>query len=389
MKINIKNSALMVLAVAAFSSCNTEDPITGETQTLDCDYFKENRVLVNDPDVAIDYLITCNMPVEADITIMPGVTIAFATDAGIVIRETGSFKAEGTATQPITFTGEDAMNGSWRGVIAYSNDPKNVFDHCVVEYAGGIAHNSNNDRGAFVLYAGGLLKITNSIIRHSGSHGLNANYDGASLELGGNTITQNSGAPLYMTYTYLDVPTSTDTYVGNGIERILLKAKGSRIKQSKTWPKVDVDYEVTEAAAVGVGENAVLTIEPGTTIYFDAGCELAIIDQAALVAEGTATQPINFKGVAGVPGSWKGLRFRHTVNALNSLKYVTVDNAGSAGAVGAVYMWADPKLTVANSTISNSGSCAFVTGGVNPLNPNLTVTDVVFTNNTGGDYCED
>ena len=389
MNINILKSALLVLSVAVISSCNTEDPLTGITQTLDCDYFSQDRVLVDDPDAAIDYLITCDMAVNADITIMPGVTIAFATDAGIVIRETGSFKAEGTATQPITFTGQDAVKGSWRGVIVYSNDPKNIFDHCVIEHAGGIAHNSNGDRGAFIVWAEGRLSLTNSIIRQSASHGFNANYSDATLELGGNTITENDGAPLYIVYNYVDVPSSSDSYLGNAITRILVKSRGRTIKQSKTWRKVNVDYQVTEATSVTVSENGVLTIEPGISIYFDAGCQIHVNDQAALSAQGTEAQPISFKGTTAVNGSWIGLDFGFTDNALNSLQYVTIENAGGSGAEGAIYMWAQPKLTVQNSTIRNSGSCGFFAAATGDENINLTTNAVVFENNTGADYCID
>jgi len=391
MKINILKSGLLVLGVAVISSCNTEDPLTGTTQTLECDYFTQNRVLVDDPDVTIDYLITCDMNVSGDITIMPGVTIAFATDAGISVSETGSFKAEGTAALPITFTGQDGVKGSWRGVLIDSSDPKNIFDHCVVEHAGGIAHNSNGDRGAFVVWAQSRLSVTNSIIRQSASHGINGTYTGSTLELGGNTITQNDGAPLYIDYTYVDVPTSSDSYLGNGTTRILVNGNGATINgsQNKTWHKVDVDYQVTEATSVQVRENAVLMIEPGTTIYFDAGCELQVNDQAALSAQGTMTQPISFKGATAANGSWTGLRFEFTANTLNSLQYVIIENAGGPSAQGAVYMWASSKLTVQNSEISKSGSCAFFAGGAGGANVNLAVNDVVFTNNTGADYCVD
>jgi hypothetical protein len=71
------------------------------------------------------------------------------------------------------------------------------------------------------------------------------------------------------------------------------------------------------------------------------------------------------------------------------LRYVKVEYAGGADFDGAIQMWARPKLTVQNSEILNSASCAFWNGGAGAGNPNLTVTDVVFSGNTGADYCED
>jgi len=45
MKINILKSGLLVLGVAVISSCNTEDPLTGTTQTLECDYFRQPLII--------------------------------------------------------------------------------------------------------------------------------------------------------------------------------------------------------------------------------------------------------------------------------------------------------------------------------------------------------
>ncbi len=389
MKTYIKNSGILAMCIATLSSCQQEEPLTGTTVTLDCDYFQQDRVLVDDPDVSIDYLITCNMSVDADITVMPGVTIAFATDAGIVVQETGSFKAEGTAAQPITFTGQDGVKGSWRGVIVYSNDPKNSFDHCVVEHAGGIAHNSNGDRGAFIVWAEGRLSLTNSTVTLSASHGLNATYRDAWLELGGNSFTQNDGAPLYMDYDYVDVPSSTDSYTGNGNPRILVGSNGQTIETNKAWKKVNVDYEVEAGVTITVSEGGILTVEPGVNAYFGAGSQLKIIDEAALSAIGTTSQPIGFYGSVEVNGAWAGIEIRHTSNVQNALDNVTVAYAGGGDLDGAIYMWADPTISVTNSQISNSGSCAFYDGGTGGGNPNLSVNNVTFSNNSGADYCED
>ena len=390
MKTYIKHTGILALCIAFLTSCEPEDPLTGTTTTLECDYFNQDRVLVDDPDVSIDYLITCDMLVTADITIMPGVTIAFATDAGIQVQETGSFKAQGTAAQPITFTGQDGVKGSWRGVIVYSNDPKNTFDHCVVEHAGGIAHNSNGDRGAFVVWAEGRLSLTNSTVTLSASHGLNATYRDAWLELGGNAFTQNDGAPLYIDYDYVDVPSNTDDYTGNGITRIVLGDNGNHISTNKTWKKVNVDYQVEGGSELQVVQGAVLTVQPGVDVYFESGSSMRIRDESALTAVGSSQLPIGMYGTTAANGAWGGLYFTHTTNVQNVLDHVTVKYAGNTEFDGAIYMWASPKLTVTNSEISYSGSCAFFSGGSGTgVNPNLTVQNVTFSNNSGADYCED
>lgn len=388
MKKTFRNLGILIGVASVLTSCEPEELNPG-TETLDCDYFSESRVLEDKPDVSIDYLITCDMNVDADIVIMPGVTIAFATDAGIHVNEAGSFKAEGTAQNPITFTGEDGVKGSWRGVLVNSNDPKNIFDHCVVEHAGGTAHNSNGDRGAFVIWSQSKVSITNTTIRESATHGVNAVYGESQITLGGNTISGNDGAPLYLDDNYMGVPTPTDSYAGNGNPRIMIRVYSGRIEESVTWRKVDVDYQVTGASDVRVEESAVLTVEEGVSVYFEAGCSLTVTDEAALVAVGTDNDPIRFYGATAANGSWGGLYFAYTSNVQNLLEYVFIEDAGGVGFDGAVYMWASPRLRVRNSYIGNSGSCGFYAGGAGSGNPNLTTENVTFAANNGADFCED
>jgi len=389
MRFNMKNSALMVLSVALLGSCKKEDPVTGVTQTLDCDFFKENRTLVDDPDASIDYLVTCDMAVEADITVMPGVVIAFATDAGINIKESGSFNAEGTADAPITFQGEDAIAGSWRGIINYSSDPKNKFDHCVVNHAGGIAHNSNNDRGAFVLWAESRTSITNSSIRNSGAHGINAVYGDAQIVLGGNSITDNAMSPLYIDPSYVGVPDPTDNYQGNGEDRVVLVVYTRGVSDNATWRKVNVPYRVSNDRGTRMKIQANVTVEPGVSAYFDAGCHLYVEDTRSLNAQGTASEPIRFMGTVAAPGSWGGIYFNTTSSPLNNIAHAVIQHAGDPDFPGAIHMWASPVLTVHDVAFSDLGSCAmYASPSTSSPNANLTQYDNTFSN-VQGEVCGD
>ncbi|MCB9191659.1 MAG: hypothetical protein H6602_08350 [Flavobacteriales bacterium] len=388
MKNALRNLGILIGGVSLLTSCEPEELNPG-TETLDCNYFTENRVLEDKPDVSIDYLITCDMNVDGDIVVKPGVTIAFATDAGIHVNETGSFKAEGTAQNPIKFTGQDGVKGSWRGVLINSNDPKNVFDHCIIEHAGGIAHNSNGNRGAFVVWSESSLSLTNSTVRLSGLHGLNAVYRNSLIQLGGNTFTANDGAPMLIDYAYVNVPSENDTYSGNGTNRILLYDNGNGIKTNTTWNKVDVDYQVLASVEIIVKEGALFTVDAGLNAFFESGSSITVRDDAAMSAIGTENDRIDFYGATASNGSWGGLYYTFTANALNVLEQVNIEDAGGPGFDGAIYMWASPRLTVRNSYIGNSGSCGFYAGGSASGNPNLTTENVTFAANNGADFCED
>lgn len=69
------------------------------------------------------YIVRGQVAVQdgARLTIAPGVTVQGSTDRSspnfLAVKIGGRLYAEGTATQPITFTGPDATPGSWAGIV--------------------------------------------------------------------------------------------------------------------------------------------------------------------------------------------------------------------------------------------------------------------------------
>ena len=62
-----------------------------------------------------------------------------------------------------------------------------------------------------------------------------------------------------------------------------------------------------------VPSGATLTIEPGTTLFFDAGTGITVQSGGRLVAEGTEYQRIRFTKVLGSTLQWDGIKFDHTL----------------------------------------------------------------------------
>lgn len=120
-----------LIGTISVSSCTSDDSTAEEpiAQTdppvvLTCDHFSKNpnTVLKDNPNAAVDYIVTCRMSISDDVTIEPGVTIAFQADAGFWIRETGSLNAVGNAAKRITFTG-----------VTISSDSDNIKFFCTFE----------------------------------------------------------------------------------------------------------------------------------------------------------------------------------------------------------------------------------------------------------------
>ncbi|QKG79267.1 right-handed parallel beta-helix repeat-containing protein [Tenuifilum thalassicum] len=102
------------------------------------------------------------------------------------------------------------------------------------------------------------------------------------------------------------------------------------IIQNTTWESGKT-YVISGSVSV---EGAILTIQPGTTIKFEAGASLHIgySSNATLIANGTADKPIVFTSNASNPtlGSWEGITFwEYSLNS--SMQFCTIEYAGKSG----------------------------------------------------------
>ena len=100
-------------------------------------------------------------------------------------------------------------------------------------------------------------------------------------------------------------------------------------------PLSDIDEDTTLAAgcyladqSISVSDGAMLTLDPGVTIYFGEGHELTVSSGGRLSAQGTADQPIVLTGMEAIRGYWGGLRFYQSNSMDNVLDHVTVAYGG-------------------------------------------------------------
>lgn len=338
---------------------------TGETHTL------------NNINNGVDYIIDCVFVVNGDLTIDPGVTIQFGTNAGLKVSNTGSIQALGTSDIPILFTGEDKIAGSWRGVFIDSNDSKNTLQYTQIDYAGGESFNSNGDLGAVIVWSDTRLKMINSTIRQSAAFGFNASYGGDKLILQNNVIT-TSKAPMLVNGAY---PTSISggTYTGNETDSIFVNS--DQISGQHNWTNLGVPYRIANRLVVIAGGE--LTIQPGVTLEFEDDGQLAVHEGASgsapsLVAVGTEQQPITFTAVNKVLGAWQGIYF-DTPSPLNEIAFATIAYASNSRQEGAISPWSDAVVNVHDVSFENIQKCAFYLAPFK-ANPNLSTSNNTFTN---------
>jgi hypothetical protein len=99
--------------------------------------------------------------------------------------------------------------------------------------------------------------------------------------------------------------------------------------QNTTWTAAGSPFLVEGPLAIGTGYT--LTIEPGVTVQLTHTAWLQVQAGAALIAEGTPTQPIIFTGRAAQPqpGDWRRLEVYH--NARVRLAYCDIGYGGGGG----------------------------------------------------------
>lgn len=177
----------------------------------------------------VDYIISNNIQINANLTIKPGVTIQFADGAGLQVNEEGSLTAVGATGNIIYFTSKSGKRSAWKGITILSNGGKNVLSYCKVEHGG--ATNSFGT-GNVIIGSGtntGSIEISNSEITASGSNGILLSEGSKLVGFVGNNIHTNSDFPVSMHVTDAMNMDNANQYSNNGKEFVQLVGNASTV----------------------------------------------------------------------------------------------------------------------------------------------------------------
>ncbi|MEL7005782.1 MAG: hypothetical protein AAFN93_24090, partial [Bacteroidota bacterium] len=299
-----------------------------------------------------DYLVTDLIDVDELLTIEPGVTIAFDANAGLNINQfsDGAIVAQGTAVDPITFTGSTKTKGFWAGIIIETNDVRNELDYVIVEYAGSdiIADDIKSGvRGGIAVDVEpgsevSSLKLTNSIVRENDGYGLIMEWFSRLREFSNNTFENNTDAAVLTEALNVGALDAESNYTGgNGYEGVEIHgtSAGNQVTTNATWPAFDDGSSYYVSSDIEI--RAVLTIQPGATFEFEANQEILFHqdqfgpEDGAIIAQGTASLPITFTGFSKTPGYWKGINIESS-STQNSMEFCIVEFGGSDPIAGSL-----------------------------------------------------
>ncbi|TSJ35919.1 DUF5018 domain-containing protein [Mucilaginibacter corticis] len=143
------------------------------------------------------YQIDDYINLNQKLTINAGVQMQFLTDAGFILG-TGTLIANGTASDPIKFSGYKPGIGVWRGLALLNTDPEIALNYCVIDGAGSNKLPSGLGlKCAVNLYIEYGLTATNASITHctisnSGGYGIIYKKGLAGIVIQSNTYQNNT-----------------------------------------------------------------------------------------------------------------------------------------------------------------------------------------------------
>jgi hypothetical protein len=304
----------------------------------------------------------------AAVTVAAGATFIFDSGAGMHINSTGSLKAIGTATSPIAFRGANATAGYWLGITFDSNDTNNVLKYVSISDGG------KNDYANVYLYSDALITIDHVTMLRSASSGIYAE-DGARMStFTSNSFGLNTEYAIDIDASHLGMIDTLSDYAGdNTLEYI--HVRGGNIESAQTWKNTNIPYYVTSRIDI----HAAVTVQAGAVFYFGPNTQVYTDGEGSLNATGTAAAQIHFLGKVATQGYWIGIVFSSN-NPANKLIYTEVANGGQNDYAD-VYLYADSRATITNSSIHDSASWGIYAAN----NALYTISDNTYANNADGD----
>lgn len=296
---------------------------------------------------------------RAKLTIEPCAVVQFVDeDSGITVAfpgtpTTGEIVADGTADQPIVFEGQE---GNRWGHVLVAPGGKASFSNLTMQDGGGY-----DTRGATLVVQGDAtfptkhdVFVDHLTVKRSLGVGVIAERLGSFAAGSTDLVVTESGLDVGDSLELLPYPVVVDehaidslprgAYVGNGVDAIHVQPS-FKLAESGTMKNLGVPYKIgtfgQDDFVVGAGRDSTpttLTIEPGVQIEMFPGTAFDIEHatgefeaSGAVVAEGTAADPIVFRSGAANPkaGDWRGLWFGGIARADNSFRNVRIEHTGA------------------------------------------------------------
>ena len=271
---------------------------------------------------------TFNVNDMAALTVEPGTIIEFGNaGSGINVAVGAAITMDGgSSAGQIILRGSLNTKGSWSNIIIRSIRPENKLNYVSMLNGG----SGTSDWSAVVELENGSASVTNCIIDGSGSNGVYLyNINGYFTAFENNAISncEKAAIHLYSGIYALRNISSNNTFTGNTNNWVHVRV-GDSITANMTLKKLSIPYYLPAGLSIDNAANPTMTIEPGTQVWVGAGQQINVGDNSKLVAIGTATERIVFRGSTDVAGWWRGIDVRTNLEG-TKFAYCDISGGGS------------------------------------------------------------
>ena len=281
-----------------------------------------------------DVVVTKVLTVSAALTIEPGAKVCFQPDTGLVVSETGSLTAAGTAEAPILMAGTVATAGSWKGINVVSNNPANRFTHVTFQHAGaaeslccGVFLGGEDVQGALILgdkTEASQAAVEDCLFKDVGAHGLFLFPAARLASFARNRFEGVAKAPVALPLEAAGALDVASSYAGP----VRVLATGNALEVPVTLKALPVAWGMSLGVADKTFQvRSKLAVEAGARLEFEAKGGLVVEEVGSLEVKGSAASRVVITGKVQTPGYWKGLGL---LSLTNSLAYADVEYGGNA-----------------------------------------------------------
>ena len=341
---------LVLIGCESTSEDNDPPPPSGDTCTnVLSGVINLPTTLVDTPSTC-DYLLEGDLRVTSTLIIEPGVRVV-ATRSSSITVEGADLIAVGTADKRIVFEGQEPLQGYWGGVALEDARPSRI-EYVDIKDGG----QSDRQASAGLFLRDVVVSLTNSSVSNSFVDGVYIDNDVELTSFANNRLYGNAFSGLFIDEaTVIPNLDKASDYLGlerpNGrpyinLQRVFLSTFST---SEISWNKLNAPYYISSVMELS---NVVLTLEPGTELIFEGEgrtFDAHFVSSGGLIAEGTAAEPIIFRGAEPGLDAWLGLEFASVTESV--LKHVEIRDARRA-----IYLSANfySSLRLSESSITNA-----------------------------------
>ncbi len=344
------------VATVTVSDGNGESDQADITITAESDIVEISDDITEDETWTADnlYRVTAYIDVRsgAKLTIEPGVTVEFASDAGIHINSDNSvLVSAGIEEEPITLTGEEKIDGYWGGIHISSNTVENEISYTTIEHAGSKEAGIYFDAAALTIDQA-KVQLADVSITNSGGHGIHTRRDGSEFPMQNMTFAENANDHAYIHISQIGYVDAGSTFDGGYVTAFSGGTTG------------DMNVSALNGAKYQIEDNVEfdhhIVIDEGAEFEFAADAGIKVRNGSVIEALGTESNKIVFTGTSKVAGAWRGI-FIGSASVDNIMEHVDISYGGStemATYFGKTNMAIDnAKITLRN--VSFTGSAGY------------------------------